>query len=87
MIGIIEEKPNICAQNEDVSISEFIKEFKIPQKEIAGRIGMNYTTFRKKLNVEGYYFTEVEEKEVRAAVVEYVNDLQKKVEKFLPPIA
>jgi len=66
-----------------VEVNEFIKTFKIPQKVIASKVGMNYTTFRKKVNEAGNSFNEEEAEAVRKAIIEYVEEMNRNVQKFL----
>ncbi len=70
-----------------MTVIEFIKEFKIPQKVLADKLCLNYTTFRKKLNNAGNQFSENEKEQLEDAVRDYVNELNENVQKYLSKLA
>lgn len=57
-----------------MKVTEFIKTNKIPQKVLAKKIGIGYSTFRKKLNTDGYNFTPSELSKLKGAVVDYLEE-------------
>ena len=70
-----------------MTVIQFIKEFKIPQKILADMMGLNYSTFRKKLNEAGNRFSDDELDDLENHVRRYVKDLNKNVQKYLPELA
>lgn len=70
-----------------MTVIEFIKEFKIPQKILARMMDMNYITFRKKMNEAGSKFSDEELEELTKHVRQYAIDLNKNVQKYLPELA
>lgn len=70
-----------------MTVNEFIKNFKLPQKLLAERIEMNYGTFRKKINESDNKFTEEEAARLTVAVHEYIKELHENVQKYLEIVA
>ena len=66
-----------------MTVIEVIKHFKLPQKVLAEKLEMNYTTFRKKLNGAGNKFSNEDLDRLTDVVREYVEELNKNVQKHL----
>lgn len=69
-----------------MTVIEVIKEFKLPQKVLAEKLNMNYTTFRKKMNGAGNKFSDEDLRQLSVAVFDYVEELNKNVQKHLQKV-
>lgn len=64
-----------------MKILEFIKQHRIPQKEMAKRIGISHAMYRKKVNGTQTSFTDEELNDLKSAVLDYLEDLIRKFHK------
>lgn len=64
-----------------MNVLEFIKEHKIPQKEIAELMDISYYMFRKKTSGTQVQFSESEIEQMKVATKQYIENLLKKFHK------